>query len=98
LPVTEDGRKVFIKFVHNLWGQRRAVKSTRYGIVRVIAEIEHTLSRASESVRDPAVGNREESLGFLDEVRGTTGILAYLISNVSFNFSALPCGVGCDPS
>ena len=30
-----------------------------------------TLSRAGENVHDPAVGNREESLDFLTEVRDT---------------------------
>ena len=42
-PVTEDGRKVFVDFVYNLWGQRGAAESMRYGIVRTIANIERTL-------------------------------------------------------
>ena len=61
LPVTEDGRKVFVEFVHNLWGQRRVGESTQYGIVGVIAKVEYTLSRACQSVRDPAAPSGGES-------------------------------------
>ena len=67
-PVTEDGRKVLVEFVHNHWWQRRLVESTHNSIVSIITKVEYALSCASESVRDPTVGNREEPLGFLDEV------------------------------
>ena len=89
----------FVEFVQNLWGQRRVVEPTQYGIVRVIAKIEHTHSCACESVRDPAVGNREESLGFLDEVRGTTSLLSTLVqTSLHLLWSLLsPCGVGSYP-
>ena len=57
-PVAEDGREVFVEFVPNLWGQKREVESTRYGIVNIIAEIESTLSRAINWDYDPAVERR----------------------------------------
>jgi len=77
-PVTEDGRKVPVEFVHNLWWHWRLVESTRYSIVSTIAKVEYTFSRASESVRDPMVGNRKEPLRFQDQVRDTADILANL--------------------
>jgi hypothetical protein len=37
-------------------------------------------------VHNPAVGNREESLGFLNEVRDAASILANLVQNVASTF------------
>ena len=77
-PVTEHRRKAIVEFIHDLWGQRRAIKATRYGVVRIIAKIKYILARSGESVHDPAVRNGEESLGFLNEVPDSTDILANL--------------------
>ena len=67
-----------MEFVHNLWRQKGYVEPTRHRIVRAIAKMEHSLPSTSESVRNPVVRDREQSLGSLNEVCDAAAVLANL--------------------
>ena len=44
--------------------------------MRAITQVEHSLSGTSEGVCNPAVMDRQQFLGFLDELRDAADILA----------------------
>ena len=85
------------RVIYTLLKQSRHPPVDSMGVARIIGKIDHTLARPPESVhrvqQRPAVGNREESLGFLNEVRDAASIFAltFLSSPGSF------CSGNCNP-